>query len=253
VTVDPRAATGFANVGAYERARPSYPAEALNDLAREFGLKPTSTVLDLAAGTGKLTRLLLPHAGRVIAVEPSEAMLAVLRAQLPAVEARRATAEAIPCPDASVDAVFVGQAFHWFRAAQAGREIARVLRSRGGLALLWNRARWTDAEVPWRERLHALTEPYREAAGGFPGDEGRWEAALEELGLFVPLGRAEVEHVHRIASEDIPTLVASWSWIENLPDEERAGVLRRVAELVGTGRELALTYRTEIYWTRKNS
>ena len=251
MNVDPRAATGFANVRAYERARPSYPVEALNHLARQLGLTRESAVLDLAAGTGKLTRQLQPLAGHVVAVEPSDAMLAELRAQAPEVEARRGTAEAIPCQDDSIDAVFVGQAFHWFRAAQAGREIARVLRPGGGLALLWNRAEWKQAEAPWLERFKALTAPYREAAGAFPGDEGRWEAALEELELFAPVARTEVEHVHRIASDDIPTLVSSWSWIENLPDEERAGVLRRVGELVGAGRRLALSYRTEVYWTRK--
>jgi SAM-dependent methyltransferase len=250
MTVDPRAATGFANVGAYERARPEYPADAIGDLAGEFGLTRDSTVLDLAAGTGKLTRRLQPLARHVIAVEPSDAMLDELRARLPAVDARRGTAEQLPCADASIDAVFVGQAFHWFRAAQAGREIARVLRPGGGLALLWNRANWTKAEAPWLDAFKALLDPYHEAAGEFPGDAGRWEAAVEALGLFAPLSRTEVEHVHRIASDDIPTLVASWSWITNLPDEERAGVLRRVGELVGTGHPLTLSYRTEVYWTR---
>ncbi|MGI9100448.1 MAG: class I SAM-dependent methyltransferase [Solirubrobacteraceae bacterium] len=99
---------------AYERGRPSYPAHAIAKLARDLGLTSASTALDLAAGTGKLTRLLLPHTGRVVAVEPSHAMLAVLRDQLPSVDGHAGTAEAIPLADESVDAVFVGQAFHCF-------------------------------------------------------------------------------------------------------------------------------------------
>src|SRR5437870_104931 len=100
MTVDPRAATGFGSgADVYERARPTYPAEAIDHLTREFGLTEASTVLDLAAGTGKLTRSLVPSAGKVIAVEPSEAMRAELSRQVPAAEVRDGTAEAIPLDD----------------------------------------------------------------------------------------------------------------------------------------------------------
>ena len=117
--VDPRAASGFAGTaGSYERGRPSYAVAAVERAVRELGLGPTSTVIDLAAGTGKLTRLL---PGRVVAVDPSASMLATLREQLPSVETRAGAAEEIPAADGSVDAVFVGQAFHWFRAAEAAR------------------------------------------------------------------------------------------------------------------------------------
>jgi SAM-dependent methyltransferase len=118
VSVDPRAATGFGSrVEAYERGRPQYPPEAIELLAGEFGLTHDSTVLDLAAGTGKLTRQLIAVSGRVIAVEPSAAMRAQFSAQVPDVEVLDGTAEHIPLSDASVNAVFVGQAFHWFRPA----------------------------------------------------------------------------------------------------------------------------------------
>src|SRR5918995_1314178 len=102
MTVDPRAVSGFAAAEAYERGRPSYAPQAVADLAREVGLGPGSTVLDLAAGTGKLTRALVDHVGRLIAVEPSGAMLDVVRALLPAVDARVGTAEAIPVEDGAV-------------------------------------------------------------------------------------------------------------------------------------------------------
>jgi SAM-dependent methyltransferase len=251
VTVDPRAATGFASaVDAYERGRPSYPPVAIANLAREFGLTKASTVLDLAAGTGKLTRLLVPLVGRVIAVEPSEAMRSELREQVPTVDARAGTAEAIPTPDASVDAVFVGQAFHWFRTVEASREIARVLSPGGGLALLWNRARWSENELPWLAAFGELLQPYRQAAGPFPAEAEPWKPALQATGAFAPLSSAEVDHVQTGSTEDVVALVSSWSWIANLPDGERAAVLRRVGELVGPQDRLALRYRTEIHWTR---
>ncbi|MGZ8649079.1 MAG: class I SAM-dependent methyltransferase [Solirubrobacteraceae bacterium] len=246
MTVDPRAASGFADTaGAYERARPSYPADAIADVARQLGVTASSTVLDLAAGTGKLTRVLLPLTGRVIAVDPSAPMLAQLREQLPDVDARTGTAEAIPAADGSVDAVFVAQAFHWFRSAEVGAEIARVLVPGGGLAVLWNRARWD--EHPWAEEFQALVEPIREAAGSFPA--GAWKHGLQESGLFAPLSEVEVDHVHRIGIDEFVDLVASWSWIANLPDEERTAVLGQVRGLVDSQPELALLYRTEIFWT----
>jgi SAM-dependent methyltransferase len=251
VTVDPRAATGFASaVDAYERGRPSYPPVAIANLAREFGLTPTSTVLDLAAGTGKLTRLLVGPVGTVIAVEPSEPMRAELQARLPAVDARAGTAEAIPAADGSVDAVFVGEAFHWFRTAEALREIARVLSPGGGLAMLWNRAHWSERELPWLTAFGELLEPYRRAAGPFPAGDDRWKPALEATGAFAPLSSAEVDHVQASSTDDVIALVSSWSWIANLPDAERAAVLRRVGELIGPRQRLALRYRTEIHWTR---
>jgi SAM-dependent methyltransferase len=251
VTVDPRAATGFAaSAAAYDSARPAYPAAAVSRLARELGLRPDGVVLDLAAGTGKLTRELLPLAARVVAVEPSAAMRAALQANLPGVDALDGSAEAIPLPDATVHAVFVGQAFHWFAVPQASREIARVLTPGGGLALLWNRADWSARDHPWLPALDALLTPYRHAAGPFPAED-TWPQALAETALFTPLRRAETTHEHRIHAEQLVELVASWSWIANLPEGQRAAVLGRVRDLVGDRRRLALRYRTELFWTRR--
>jgi ubiquinone/menaquinone biosynthesis C-methylase UbiE len=112
----------------YERARPEYPPEAVAWLAEKLGLAAGRTVLDLGAGTGKLTRALVPTGARVIAVEPGERMLAELRRAVPGVEALRGAAEAIPLRDDSVDAITVGQAFHWFRHDEAVPELHRVLR-----------------------------------------------------------------------------------------------------------------------------
>jgi SAM-dependent methyltransferase len=247
MTVDPRATSGFgAAAEAYERGRPSYPPEAVAELARRFGLGPASTVLDLAAGTGKLTRALAGHAGRVIAVEPTAAMLAVLRARLPAVDARAGSAEAIPVEDGSVDAVFVGEAFHWFRTREACPEIARVLRAGGGLALLWNRAEW---DMPWHDEFVAISMPYREAAGEFPAARS-WQEELEATGLFEPLTTWQADNVQRTDREGFLAHVASWSWIAPLPDAERAAFLARVRDLIAEDAEVVLRYRTEIHATR---
>jgi SAM-dependent methyltransferase len=152
------AAPSFArSADAYERARPGYAPEAVAFLAERLGLGPGRVVVDLAAGTGKLARQLVPSGARVVAVEP----LAEMRSLIPAgIEVLDGTAEAIPLPDASGDAVTVAQAFHWFDAQAALREIERVLRPGGLLALVSNR-RDPSAfdEVLARHRTHPPLEP----------------------------------------------------------------------------------------------
>lgn len=253
MAVDPRALTGFAaSAAAYDRARPSYPEAAVAHVVGEFGLGSGSVVLDLAAGTGKLTRRLVPRAGRVIAVEPSDDMRALLRTSLPQVEALAGTAEDVPLEDASVDAVCVGEAFHWFRAREAATEIARVLRPLGGLALLFNCAHWDDEENPWLRDFRALVDPHRLTAGGpWPTRPTESARLLDELGLFGPASSSGFEHVHRLTPKDFVTLVSSWSWIANLPADERGSVLERVRELIGARPEVTLRYVTETYSTRK--
>jgi len=118
----------------YERGRPGYAKPALDAV----DVSPDAVVLDLAAGTGKLTRQLVPRFARVIAVEPLDGMRAVLERPVPDAEALKGSADAIPLEDDAVDAVFVAEAFHWFANETAVREIARVLRPRGVLAILFN-------------------------------------------------------------------------------------------------------------------
>lgn len=170
--VDVTRARSFESIGEeYDRYRPGFPERAADIIVPESA----DAVLDLGAGTGKFTGLLVGRAARVIAVEPSAPMLAVLARSLPTVDARPGTAESIPVPDGSVDAVSVAQAFHWFDRDAASAEIARVLVPGGALGLLWNRA---DPACAWDLACHRIAHP---AVGA--GDETAASAA--ELPGFV--------------------------------------------------------------------
>lgn len=157
--VHPRAEVGFGRAAdAYERARPDYPAEAVDWLCDRLALRPGRTVVDLAAGTGKLTRLLVASGARVIAVEPVAGMRNALARAVPAVEILDGTAEAMPLPDGSADAITVAQAFHWFSTADALSEIHRVLAPGGALALVWNRR---DLDDPLAVALDEMVGRHR--------------------------------------------------------------------------------------------
>ena len=180
------AARGFEHAPKpYEIGRPAYPAEAIERLVAELGIEDGTRVLDLAAGTGKLTRMLVPTGAFVVAVEPVDGMRAELTRSLPGVQARAGTAEAIPLPDGSVDAVVVGQAFHWFDGDAALAEIHRVLRPGGRLGLIWN---VKDESVDWIEKLGGIMESYRGDAPRVAS--GAWKEAFDRTTLFTPLERA---------------------------------------------------------------
>lgn len=160
-TFDERRRSFGAVAHSYDRHRPGYPVEGISWLLGPSHLR----VLDLAAGTGRLTRDLVALGHEVVAVEPDEQMIAVLRDRVD-VDARVGSAESIPLSDDSVDAVVVGQAFHWFDAPRALEEIARVLVPRGSLGLLWN---VLDDRVPWVDALTEVT-----------GGEARWSLTHDE-------------------------------------------------------------------------
>lgn len=244
------AARGFAQaVDAYERGRPGYPPEAVERLCEAVGIGPGRAVLDLAAGTGKLTRLLVPTGAELVAVEPVEQMRAALARALPEVTALAGTAEDVPLPAASVDAVVAGSAFHWFRGEEALAEIHRVLRPDGRLGLLWN---VRDESAPWVAELTAIMEPYRGAAPGYR--LGAWRDAFRRTALFSPLRHAAFRHVHRLEPEAVVARVASVSFVAALAESDRAAVLARVRALLARdpptrGRDVVnLPYRTEVWW-----
>ena len=247
-----RHAASFGRVAdAYDRGRPPYPPEALAWLATELAVTPAATVLDLAAGTGKLTAGLVPIAGHVIAVEPVAEMRRVLEAGRPDVEVLAGRAEQIPLPDGSVDAVFVAAAFHWFDPDEALAEIRRVLRPGGGLGLLWNRQEWEGE--PWYPEFAAVLERAREEQNA-PNRyiAGEWRAALERSTGYGPVRKREFRHVHRVTREGFLARVASWSVFAVLPDEEREELLATVGKMLDAHGvdELDLVYRADTYRAR---
>ncbi|HEY8527778.1 MAG TPA: class I SAM-dependent methyltransferase [Acidimicrobiales bacterium] len=253
---DPRvrpAALGFEqNAAAYERARPSYPAEAVALVVGRGGIGPGRRVLDLAAGTGKLTRLLVPSGADVVAVEPVAAMRARLAAAAPGIEVLEGTAEALPLPDASVDAVTVAQAFHWFDAPAALAEIHRVLRPGGWLFLVWN-AR--DRRHDWVKRFGDLLvdgpdleRPYDDYYGV------DYAAVVAEAGDFTPVERWEHDWEQPCDEQLLVERAASVSVVGALPEADRAVVLDRVRDLARTHPDLAgrpwfpFPYTTRVWW-----
>jgi SAM-dependent methyltransferase len=220
------AATGFARAPElYERARPGYPPVAVAWLARRLGLGPGRRVLDLAAGTGKLSRPLAATGADVVAVEP----LAGMRARIGAgIEALEGTAEAIPLPDAAVDAVTVAQAFHWFDGPAALAEIHRVLRPRGALALIWNRR---PLEDPLQAAIERIIAPHRGTVPAHRG--GTWREAFAGTTLFGPLEEHTFANEQPADAEALAGRVGSISFIAALPGDRRAAVLAEVRALAG--------------------
>ncbi len=251
MVVDPRAATGFVGAEDYERGRPGYPPAAIELVLGELALTRESTVLDLAAGTGQLARLLLGRVGELIAVEPAAEMRAQFAVRLPDVVVLDGTAEAMTLVDESVDAVVVGEAFHWFDITAAAGELARVLRPCGGLALLWNVPIWTARDTPWLPSFQQLVAHHKAAAGCYPAGAGHWQPLLEGTGRFEPLTPAQATHVQRLSPADFLAQVSSWSWITNLPQSQHRSVLSEVEGLVGNLAEISIPYRTDIFWTRR--
>ncbi len=247
MAVDPMATRAWGvEADDYEHGRPGWPADAVAALLDRFG---ATRVLDLAAGTGKLTRVLAEHADDVVAVEPLDGMRRQLEKQLPQVRVLTGTAEAIPLADAAVDAVFVAEAFHWFDLPRAVPEIARVLRPGGGLAVLWNRPQWDT--LPWFKDLWDILEEYR--AGGPDYERAAWRDALTADDRFEPLANEEATHEQTTDRERVLAMIASFSWIGGLPDDRRDAVLaacREVLERHGVD-AITLTYKTMITTTRR--
>jgi SAM-dependent methyltransferase len=236
---------------AYELGRPEWPAELVDRVAGELGLGPEATVLDLGAGTGKLTRALVPRFARVVAVEPDDAMRAVLEAVVPDADSRAGSAEAIPLGKDEVDAVFSGEAFHWFATPATVAELTRVLRPGGGLAIFWN----IPLEHPdvGEEAEAVIDEAFDR--GGTPGLprvlSGEWREPLEGSG-FEELRETGLERELVTDRERWIASLLSVSSIAVQPDEDRDAFAARMRELIPPG-ELRGRVRTIAYWARLRS
>lgn len=224
MTTSSRARSFGAAAAAYAEHRPGYPAAAV-----DWALAPVTgsplRLLDLAAGTGKLTEALLPM-GTVVAVEPDPAMRAELVARFPGVDAREGSAEAIPLPDGSVDAVLVGQAWHWFDADRAYAELARVLRPGGVLGVLWN---GDDAHVDWVRGMYEV---------------GRWnstvvrapdaEPRLPAHPAFVDDGFAQFANMIPTTVDGLVATLRTHSWALTAEPAEREATFDRIRAYLAT-------------------
>ncbi len=245
MAIDDVAARGFhAGAAAYEAARPGYPDEAVTVLADQVGIGPGADVLDLAAGTGKLTRRLLELGASVVAVEPVPGMRAQLAEVLPAVEVLDGTAEAVPLPEASVDVVTIAQAFHWFDAPRALDEVARVLRPGGRVALLWNER---DESTPWVAEMSRCITWHERTVSRYQHVD--WAAVVEASGHFTPLEEHAVAWSQPLTRELLADRVRSISYIAAMPGPERERLAADVVALVTRLPEpFPMPYRCRVQW-----
>ncbi len=236
----------------YERGRPGWPPEVVD----VPGLPPTATVLELGAGTGKLTRLLVSAFGRVLAVEPAEAMRRLLVPLCPEAEVLAGSAEEIPLPNAAVDAVFAAEAFHRFDGERSLAEMARVLRPGGVLVLLWNLpAGPTEPSIAEVERLLLQRGPDRAELGVDPLDlnttryaSGEWRLVFAES-PFEALQETRLTSPQTLDRDGLVAFFASMGWIADLPDMDRLPLLDEVRSLL-TAAEYRRPWETHVHWTR---
>jgi SAM-dependent methyltransferase len=235
----------------YERGRPGWPSEVVD----VPGLPPTATVVDLGAGTGKLTRLLAPAFARVICVEPADPMRRLLLRKCPHAEAVVGRAEAIPLPDDSADAVFIAEAFHKFDGERALAEIARVLRPGGALVMLWNipGGPW-EPSIAAAERLLTERAPKPSEVSYDPLDldgphytSGGWRRPFA-ASPFEPFRETELPNPQTLDRKGLVAFFASMGWLGDMPDDERLPLLDDVQSLLPAS-EYRRLWETHVHWT----
>jgi SAM-dependent methyltransferase len=248
------AATGFdREAEVYEQARPGYPPDAVAWFAEHLRIGPGTRVVDVAAGTGKLTRLLTPLGAQLSAVEPVAGMRGAFTAACPGVPLVAATAEHLPLGAAALDAITVAQAFHWLDAEPALTEFGRVLRPGGRVGLVWNaRDRSNDlVDTLWgiMDRVEKQA-PWRE--------HDAWhDSAFIEHPDFTPLVEATFHHEQLLPPDAVVARFRSVSHVAVLPRSEQEQVLDEVRTVLAThplaaGRpEVSIPYRVDAYWSER--
>jgi ubiquinone/menaquinone biosynthesis C-methylase UbiE len=235
-------ADSFGNVAElYEEVRLGYSDAAVNRLCAALGLDGSARVLDLAAGTGKLTRQLTARFGHVVAVEPNDEM----RRLIDVVEAVKGSAEHIPLPDSELDAVFVGDAFHWFWRVGLS-EIARVLRPRGGLALVWNHWWETEPPVP-DEALELLNACFQKSGARHLRETEDWRDAFPGS-AFESLAEETLDERIEVDGSRLAELYLTTSSLAVLPADEREALAAQLNRLV-QGR-FSIPVSVQLAWTR---
>jgi SAM-dependent methyltransferase len=237
----------------YERVRPSYPDDAVAWLAGNLGIVPGRIVLDVAAGTGKFTRLLVPFGATLFAAEPVEGMRRSFATAVPVVPAVAAVAESLPISGGSIDAITVAQAFHWFDADRAFAEFRRALRPGGRVGVIWN-AR--DRSSDWVNEVWSIMDRVEKRAPW--RDHENWrDSALGARAGFGPNHSATFRQEQTITPDGVVDRIASVSHVAVLEQAEQKRVLDEVrAVLAGhpdtRGRsELRIPYRVDVYWCER--
>jgi SAM-dependent methyltransferase len=231
VALHPLAATFAGAADAYERGRYEYAPAVVGAISAELSIPPGAPVLDLAAGTGKLTRALLMSGLDVVAVEPQLALRDVLAATVGSERVRDGLAEAIPLPDRSVAAVTVADAFHWFDREPALEEIRRVLRPGGGLAVLSTVPDWGGAS--WAHEVGTLMAALRPEHPHFDGPP--WQDAVRAAGGWGAPREIRVTTSQPAVPERFVDYLASISWVASLPERQRAETLAQIGALISAG------------------
>jgi SAM-dependent methyltransferase len=235
----------------YERARPEAPPVAVDALVRVLEISERARVLEVGAGTGKLSRLVAPHAGSYVAIEPVPAMRTQFREALPGIPLLSGLAERLPLRSSTVDAVAAAQAFHWFDAPRAIAEMHRVLRPGGTVGLLWN---VRDESMEW---VRAMTHVIDRYSGGGPRfRDSTWRSAWAQAPGFEPLEKLAFPFVQRLDRDTTVARFTSVSFVASLGESCYREAEAAIRHLLDThpqtaGRDkIELPYRCEIYFTR---
>lgn len=245
----PRRLTFGAHADAYERARPEWPEDAARWLVPE----DAGLVVELGAGTGKLTRALAALGVRVVAVEPDPRMLAVLRSR--GLEGVEGSAESIPVGEGEADAVVAGSAMHWFDLEHALPEFHRVLRPGGGLGFGWNHRDWRNPTIA---RMSEAIYTSQGRSGRARWRERDWPRELTASGLFRDVEHRSFQHVHELPRAALHDHLLSYSGVARLPQEARDRVHADVAAILdqdaalGDGETLWLPFVVEAYRAVRN-
>lgn len=219
---------------AYERGRPGWPLELVALAMGACEITEGPVAVDLAAGTGKLSRELASLAGRLVALEPSEPMRTRLQREVPSAEVADARAEALPFVDGFADVAFSAEAFHWFANADAVAEIGRVVRPGGALILLWQRPEGFERDKGSPQNAY---------------DDGSWRGPIDASPRWGDLDTASVSHVQTLDRDGVVALASSWSWVERMSESDRRHFLASVAST--TPDEVSITWQAHVWWCRR--